>query len=97
MPLPDWLLVSGDAVIVTVHAQPGAKSPGVAGAHGDALKIRVSAPPVDGKANRAIAESLARSLGVPSSHVSLLSGETSRRKRFRLEGVDPARVVELLR
>ena len=96
MLLPDWLQASGDAVIVTIHAQPGAKSAGVAGPHGDALKVRVSAPPVDGKANQALAEFLARSLGIPPSQVSLLSGDSSRRKRFRLEGVDPARVLELL-
>ena len=96
MLLPDWLQASGDAVIVTIHAQPSAKSAGVAGPHGDALKVRVSAPPVDGKANQALAEFLARSLGIPPSQVSLLSGDSSRRKRFRLEGVDPARVLELL-
>lgn len=97
MAVPAWLLVSGDTVIVTIHAQPGARSPGIAGEHGDALKIRVKAPPVDGKANHALAEFLARTLAIPASQVSLLSGDSSRRKRFRLEGISPAGVVERLR
>lgn len=75
-----------EGIILTVHAQPGAKSTQAAGLHGDALKIRVQAPPVDGKANAALADYLATQLGVAKSAVSLLSGESARRKRFLVHG-----------
>ncbi|HNN47094.1 MAG TPA: DUF167 family protein, partial [Azospira sp.] len=48
---PVWLKRSGERLTLTLHIQPGAKKTEVAGEHGDALKIRLAAPPVDGKAN----------------------------------------------
>ena len=50
----DWLTLSGTTARLTLHIQPGAKKTAVAGPHGDALKIRLAAPPVDGKANAAL-------------------------------------------
>jgi uncharacterized protein len=81
-------------VLVTVHVQPGSRRPGAAGRHGDALKLRVAAPPVDGRANRAVSDLLASLLHVPASSVELVSGASSRRKRLRISGVtDPAALV----
>lgn len=82
-----WLRLDarGDALL-TVHAQPGAKKTEVAGEHGDALKIRLAAPPVDGKANACLVDFLAEALGCPKREVVLESGETSRRKVLRLPG-----------
>lgn len=74
-------------VIVTVHVQPGARRSEVVGRHGDALKLRVAAPPVDGKANRAVIALLAATLGVRASDVELVAGASQRRKRLRVEGV----------
>jgi hypothetical protein len=74
-------------VIVTVHVQPGARRSEVVGPHGDALKVRVAAPPVDGKANRAVAALLADVLGVPRGAVELVAGAGQRRKRLRVRGV----------
>lgn len=74
----------GDDLILVCHLQPGAKDDAFIGLHGDALKIRISAPPVDGKANRHLLKFLAKSFGVRQRDIALLSGETSRQKRLRV-------------
>ncbi len=84
-----WLRPDGDGVVLSLHIQPGAKRTEVAGLHGDALKIRLAAPPVDGKANEALIAFLAKTLGVPKARVELVAGQTSRAKRVRVTGVDP--------
>ena len=70
---------SGGATL-TLHIQPGARKTETAGLHGDALKIRLAAPPLDGKANKALQEFIATRLGLAKSSVRLISGMTSRRK-----------------
>ena len=92
-----WLNRAADgSVILTLHIQPGARKTEVVGLHGDALKIRLAAPPVDGKANAALLGFLAKACGVSKSAVELVSGDTSRAKRVRLRDVDPARVAGLI-
>jgi len=71
---------SGRRLILTLHIQPGAKRTEVVGLHGDALKIRLAAPPVDGAANSALVEFLAEIFGVPQRQVTLKHGRGSRRK-----------------
>jgi uncharacterized protein (TIGR00251 family) len=73
-------------VIISVHVQPGARRSEVVGGHGDALKLRVAAPPEDGKANRAVVALVAETLGVAPGAVELVSGASSRRKRLRVSG-----------
>lgn len=80
-----WLRESGGRLLLTVHVQPGAKTTEVVGLHGDALKIRLAAPPVDGKANAALIDFLAGRLGVPKSAIELKSGQTSRRKQLAVD------------
>jgi hypothetical protein len=75
-----WLRVGAGRVTLTLHVQPGAKKTFVAGVHGDALKISLAAPPVDGKANAALIAFVAGRLAVGKASVSLKSGQTSRRK-----------------
>ncbi|HEX9180527.1 MAG TPA: DUF167 domain-containing protein, partial [Burkholderiales bacterium] len=70
----------GATLTLTLHLQPGAKRTGVAGLHGDALKIRLAAPPVEGKANQALIAWLADAFAVPERRVRLLRGEKSREK-----------------
>jgi uncharacterized protein len=82
-----WLRASGDDVLLTLHIQPGAKKTEVAGPYGEALKIRLAAPPVDGKANECLIAFLAEQLGIPKSRVMLEAGTTSRGKRVRVTGV----------
>lgn len=77
--------VTGVAVVLTLHVQPGAKRTEIAGVYGDALKIRLAAPPVDGKANAELVRFLARAFGVPQGAVTLLRGETSRQKTVRID------------
>lgn len=96
MSADSWLRADGDDVVLTLHVQPGAKKTEVAGLHGDALKIRLAAPPVDGKANDCLVAFLAKRLGLPKSGVALVSGETSRAKRVRLAGVTPAAAAAAL-
>jgi uncharacterized protein (TIGR00251 family) len=77
-----------DAVVLYVHVQPGAGRSAVVGRHGAALKVRVGAPPVGGRANEACAELLAETFGLTRAQVSLVGGEGSRAKQFKLTGVD---------
>jgi uncharacterized protein (TIGR00251 family) len=72
------------ALVLTLHVQPGARRTEVAGTHGDALRIRLAAPPVEGRANAALRHYLAGVFGVPQRAVTLLRGETSRQKTVRI-------------
>lgn len=76
--------------VLAVKAVPGAARDEVAGWLGDALKVKVRAPAVDGRANAAVCELLARHLGVPRRAVELRQGDTSRLKRFVISGLDAA-------
>jgi hypothetical protein len=73
--------------IIDVRVIPRAGKSGIAGMRGDALLVRLHAPPVDGAANAELIEVLAEALGVPKRAVSIASGERSRQKRVRIEGV----------
>jgi uncharacterized protein len=73
-----------------IHAQPGAKSTGAAGFHGDALKVRIAAPATDDKANAALIIWLAAALGLPRSTLKIRSGATSRRKVIEIQPADAA-------
>lgn len=75
----------GDAVLLVIHAQPGARESAFAGLHGEALKLRLAAPALEGKANRELCRFLAAVFAVPQASVVLLSGEGSRHKRVRIE------------
>src|SRR3954454_11784351 len=88
--IEDLFEVSGpETVVLRLHVQPGAGRTAVVGRHGRALKVRIAAPPVDDRANRAVVELLAEVAGVAPNAVTLVSGATSRVKRVRLAGVDP--------
>jgi uncharacterized protein (TIGR00251 family) len=94
MGLPDYVKRSGDGTILAAFVQPRAARTAVAGVHGNALKVKVAAPPVDGKANDALREFVANSLGLPRSRVELIAGAGSRHKRLRISGMAPEAVAE---
>jgi uncharacterized protein (TIGR00251 family) len=77
---------------VSVRVQPGARKDTVLGLHGGAVKIALSAPPVDGKANDALVAFVAEKVGLPRARVSLLSGMTNRNKVLRVTGKSAAEV-----
>lgn len=84
------------SVVLRIHVQPGAGRTAVVGRHGDALKVRVAAPPSGGRANEACAELVAGILGVKNSQVTLSGGESSRQKRLTVSGIEPDEVTRLL-
>lgn len=94
--MDDWLRVGDGGITLTLHVQPGARKSELAGLHGDALKIRLAAPPVDGKANAALIAFIAERLGLPKSAVTLKSGQSSRRKVLEASGAPPDAARRLL-
>jgi uncharacterized protein len=93
----DALLDAGDGdAVLHVHVQPRAGRDEVRGRHGDALRVRVSAAPVEGRATAAAAAVVAAAFGLPPSQVALVSGERSRLKRFRLTGVTRREAIDRL-
>jgi uncharacterized protein (TIGR00251 family) len=89
------ITADGD-VVVRLHVQPGAGRTAVAGRHGDALKVKVAAPPTGGKANEAVAAFVAELLGVDRGKVELTHGQSSRTKRVKVTGVEPDEARRLL-
>jgi uncharacterized protein len=85
-----------EAVSFAVRVQPRASRNAVVGEIGDAVKIALTAPPVDGKANEACIEFLAKLLGVARSSVTIAAGETGRNKVIRVAGMKASQVRERL-
>ncbi|HVP30537.1 MAG TPA: DUF167 family protein [Myxococcota bacterium] len=83
-------------IVFRIHVTPRARRPSVGGTQGDALRVAVSAPPVEGKANAACAAALAEALDVPRSSVRLDPSARGRRKRVEVEG-DAAELERRLR
>jgi uncharacterized protein (TIGR00251 family) len=79
-----WFRWDGDDLLLDCHLQPKASKDEFAGLHGERLKIRLTAPPVEGKANAQLLAFLAAAFGVAKSQVSLESGELNRQKRVRI-------------
>ena len=75
-------------VLLRLHVQPGAGRSAVVGRHGDAVKVRVAAPPTGGRANDAVLELLAETLGVKPGDLELTGGASSRSKRVRITGLE---------
>ncbi|WP_428241529.1 DUF167 family protein [Gynuella sp.] len=84
----------GNCLILVCHLQPNAKKDEFCGLHGQAYKIRISAPAVDGKANAGLIQFLAKAFRVSKSQVKILSGELSRQKRVSI--TQPKQIPDLL-
>jgi len=82
----EWYRRNGEVITLTLHVQPGAKRTDVAGLHGEALKIRLAAPPIEGRANEALLRFIAESFGVTLRQVELKQGGQSRHKVVAITG-----------
>ena len=92
-----WLETTSDGTLLHLRIIPRAARDMVQGPLGDRLKIRLQAPPVEGKANKALLKFLSRRLGVPTSRLSLVAGAGAREKTVLVEGLDAAGVERNLR
>ena len=88
---------SGGAATFAVRVHPRAKKNAITGELGEALKIALTAPPVEGRANEAVVEFLAEVLRVPKGSVSIAAGQSSRNKVVRVQGLTAEQVQERLR
>lgn len=86
-----------DAVTFDVRVVPRASKSEIVGEHDGALKVRITAPPVEGAANAELIRLLAKSFGVPRSNVSIVGGESSKKKRIKIENLSQSRFNEVVR
>ncbi len=90
-----WTRRTPQGWLLAIHTQPGARRTEVAGLHGEALKVRVAAPPVEGRANDELIAFIAEALRVPRKSVSVVKGGASRRKTVLVAApqTDPIRLL----
>lgn len=88
----NWLVTTADGVILTLKVTPRAKRTEVSGFDLDWMRLRIQAPPVDGKANEAIIAFFAEQFHIHRRAVEICTGDTSRLKRIKLQGVTEATV-----
>ena len=86
----------GSSTVISLHLQPGAKRSAVCGMFGDAVKLAIQAPPVDGRANTALRTFIAAQLKLPTAAVTLVSGASRRDKRVRVDGITPEQALTAL-
>ncbi len=91
-PLP----VGGLIARLVLHIVPRAATTALAGRHGDAVKIRIAAPPIDNAANEELIRFLATRLGVPRRAISITGGKSGRRKTVSISGIETATALRLL-
>ncbi|MFZ3019777.1 MAG: DUF167 family protein [Gallionella sp.] len=94
--MAEWFRRNGEVLTLTLHIQPGAKRSELAGLHGEALKIRLAAPPVEGRANEALLKFIAGLFDVPVRQVELKQGGQSRHKVVAITGsrVEPESLLK---
>jgi uncharacterized protein len=93
----DWIRETSKGVLLPVRAVPRASKNEIQGVHGDALKVRLQAPPVEGKANQALLRFLSDALDIPRTQLSIASGETGRNKAVLITGITKAELISLLK
>ncbi len=84
------------AIFLKIHLLPRASRNEICGLHGDALKVKVTAPPIEGKANMALQRFIAKKLHLASSQVEITAGQRSREKVLRISGVTQEDVEKAL-
>ena len=94
--IPDWIRETSDGVVLSILVQPRASKTEFVGIHGDVLRFRVCAPPVDGAANDALCVYLAELFRASKSAVTVCSGHGSRQKQILLKGISMQQVQVVL-
>ncbi len=94
--LPACIELTSSGVILRVYVASRSVSTKVLGLHAGMVKVALTAPPVDGAANKALIVFLAKMLGVSKSSVTIVAGETSRKKTVSVEGIEPEQAIRLL-
>jgi uncharacterized protein (TIGR00251 family) len=93
----DWIRETSKGVLLPVRAVPRASKNEIQGIHGNALKVRLQAPPVEGKANQALIRFLSEVLEIPRPQLSISSGETGRNKAVLITSITKAELISLLK
>lgn len=92
--MADFYSWQGDSLIISCRLQPKASNDAIVDLLGDSVKIRITAPPIEGKANAHLIKFLAKQFGVAKSSVTIISGDLGRQKRVKIE--DPRKIPEQL-
>ncbi len=95
--MPLEIIEANEGVMFNIRVVPRASKSWIVGEHAGALKVRISAPPVDGAANEEVVRVLAKAIGVAKSNVAIVSGYASKTKRIRINGVTAAQLTDILR
>jgi len=92
-----WYKIQNSQIILNIIIQPGARKSEIVGIYDDRLKIRLQAPPVDGKANKLLVKFVAKLFNVPSKNVKLLKGHKSKLKKIEVlqSQIDPEHIYEI--
>lgn len=91
-----WVEESGGRILLKVWLQPKASRDAVVGVYDDALKIKVTSPPVEGQANAQLVAALSKWLSIPKSKINLRSGQTGRRKALEISGLSIEEIQQRL-
>lgn len=90
----EWINERPDGIDLQIKAVPRAAKNGIQGVHDNALKVRLTTPPIDGKANAALIKFLSKALRVSKSQIHLVRGETDRHKTLRITGITKTSLLE---
>jgi uncharacterized protein (TIGR00251 family) len=93
--LANWFYWQGTLLFLQIKLQPGASKDSIVGPHGDHIKIRITAPPVDGKANKHLIKFLAACFGVPQKNVKIEKGDLNRLKLVRIDTPKDLPILEI--
>ena len=78
---------NNNSLIIKIKVEPRSSKSGIVGPYGDALKVKLTSPPVEGKANKELVEVLSKEYGVPKKNIEIISGQSSKNKTVKLIGV----------
>ena len=86
----NWAQKTKDGIVIKIHVVPNSSKTQIIGEHGDRLKIKIKAPPVDGKANEEVIDFLCEKLGIKKNQAELVAGQTSKSKNIllKIENID---------